>query len=193
MHYGFGGVVELGDKAGEWAGATIGSAKVIAAAEAFRKYNWIRGMPVMNSVGNLRGMVVSGRWAAVFHFAENSLKPVERVAVFASLAANLYGAKDEVDRIFSGNDDWTVKGARLSTQVSSICLRTALGGVPFGAHLIARSLGGYLQLADLAGLHQAGQWNRTLQRMDQSGQSMFDRATDGNNMYLYVNRNLVFR
>ena len=182
-------VVELAD----YTEAAIKSAKVISGAEAFRKYNWLRGVPLTNQAGNLRGMVVSARWATVFHFASNALKPVEKVARFASLAANLSKAKLEMDKIVSGDDNWMLKGARLSTQVSSVCLRTVFGDVPFAAHLISKSLGGYLQLADLAGIPKAGSWNTNLLRLDHSFQDTFHSVTDGDKMYLLVNKYLVFR
>ena len=173
--------------------ATIKSAKVISGAEAFRKYGWLRGMPLANSTGNLRGMVVSARWATVFHFASNAMKLVEKAAIFASLVRNLVEAKPEVDKIFSRDDNWMLKGAQLSTQVSSVCLRTAFGSLPFAEHLISKSLGGYLQLADLAGIPKAGSWNTNLLRLDHSFQDTFHSVTDGDKMYLLVNKYLVFR
>ncbi len=182
-------VVELTD----YTEAAVKSAKLISGSEAFRKYDWLRKMPIANSAGNLRGMVVSARWATVFHFASDALKPIEKVAIFASLVSNLVEAKTEVDKILSGNDDWMIKGARLSTQVSSVCLRTAFGGVPFAGHLISKSLGGYLQLADRAGIQKAGSWNKKLMRFDHSIQDTFHKATEGENMYLLVNKYLVVR
>ena len=183
------GVVELID----YADATVKSAKFISTAEAFRKHDWLGRMPLANSSGNFRGMVVSAKWATVFHFTTKAIKPVEKVAGLASLAANLSKAKSEMDRIVTGNDDWMVKGARLSTQVSSVCLRTAFGSVPFAAHLISKSLGGYLQLADLAGIPKAGSLNTNLVELNHSIQDTFHSVTDGDKMYLLVNKYLVYR
>ena len=185
--------VEIADQALDSTGGALKTFRVIAGSEAFRKYDWIRNVRGLNSAGNFRGMVVSSRWGTAFHFAEESLKVVEKVAVFAALAANIYKARDEIHGILNSNADWATKSSQLSTQVSSVCLRTVFGVVPAGAHVIAKSIGGYLQLADLAGLHQASRWNKALQSLDASGQATFDRVTDGNNIYLFVNKYLVIR
>ncbi len=193
MNKQFHAAVEVADKATDGAQQALHAAKTIAGSEAYRKYNWIHSAPVRNAAGNFRGMVISSRWKAVFHFAEDALKPVERVALFASLAVNIAKSKDEVDQILASQDNWAFKGARLSAQVSSVCLRTSLGVVPAGAHLLALSLGGYLRLADMAGLHRAATWNRALQSLDTDLDTTFDTVTDGNNIYLSVNKIVLTR
>jgi hypothetical protein len=186
-------IVEISDAVSGWTDRGFKTAKAIAASEAFRKYSWIKKLPIMNSEGNFRGMVVSSRWATTFHFTEGVLKPLEKVAVFAALAANLVRAADETDRILASSDSWGLKGSRLSTQVTSVCVRTAFGAIPAGAHVLAISLGGYLQLADLAGLHQANPWNKAVRSLDAYASTTFDTVTDGNNIYLKVNKYLAMR
>ena len=183
------GIVELTD----YADATVKSAKVISGAEAFRKYNWLRGMPLANSSGNFRGMVVSARWATVFHFTSNAVKPVETVAGLASFAANLSRAKSEMDNIASGDDNWMVKGARLSTQVSSVCLRTTFDILWSTPALISKSLSGYLQFAELLGIPNVGSWNTNLLELNHSIQDTVHSVTDGDKMYLLVNKYLTYR
>lgn len=88
-HHDIHAVVEVSSKYLDRFDNSLKAARAISASEAFRKYNWIKNVPVRNVSGNLRGMVVSNRWAAVFHFTEDVLKPVEKLAVIAALAENI--------------------------------------------------------------------------------------------------------
>ena len=143
-------VVEIVDKAAGGTEGALKAGRVISGSEAFRKYDWIKNIRPANTVGNFRGMVISSRWAVMYNFAETSLKVVEKVAVFAALAANIYKAKNEFQKIIASSEDWGTKSSRLSTQVSSVSIRTLGGVIPAGTHIIAMSLGGYLGMADIA-------------------------------------------
>jgi hypothetical protein len=180
-------IVEVLEKATEAGAGWLKAIKVIAGSEAYRKYNWLLNRPGRNVAGNFRGMVVSGRWAAVFHFSEDLLKPVERFAVLGALVANILQAGPHIHAILSSPEEWPAKGARLAAEVSSISSRTALGFVPASAHIIAWSLGGYLEGADLAGLHDAQSWNHALHAVDTKVSATFETVTDGNNIYFVVN------
>jgi hypothetical protein len=185
--------VEIFEKGAGGAESVFKGARAVAASEAFRKFNWVENIPIRNSAGNFRGMVVNSRWATIFHYAEDALKPIEKVATLATLALNIVKAKDDWEKILSSKDNGATKGARLSTLVSSVCLRTLTSPVPAGAHVLAFSLGGYLQLADLAGLHHATQWNRNVQAGVRWLDGKVDAVTDGGNIYWVINRYLVIR
>jgi hypothetical protein len=192
-HHGAHATVEIVGKTMDGADNAVKVARAIAASEAFRKYDWVRNAPVRNLAGNFRGMVLSSRWAAAYHFAESGLEVVEKVAVVAAIAVNIANASEEIEGILRSKDSWDTKAARLSTQVSSISTRTLLGVIPAGTSMLAVSLGGYCQLADLAGLHKAAQWNEKLKSMAATVTTTFDKVTDGNTMYTFINNHLVIK
>jgi hypothetical protein len=185
--------VEIGNHYAEKTEGGLKVARAIAASEAFRKYSWIKNAPIRNVSGNLRGMVVSKRWAIVFHFAEDALKPVEKVALVAALAENIAKAHHETEAILNSKESWDLKAARLSTQVSSVMIRTVGGAIPAGAHMLATSLGGYCQIAGLAGSQRALNLGQKLQSLDASFSSMFEKVTDGENINIVINKYLVIK
>jgi hypothetical protein len=81
-------VVDIGHRISEEVETGARVARAVSASEAFRKYNWLRNVPLRNASGNFRGMVVGKRWATVFNFAEDALKPIEIIALLAGLAEN---------------------------------------------------------------------------------------------------------
>ena len=186
-------VVEVSEKYSETAEAGLKAARAIAATEAFRKYDWLKNVPVRNVSGNFRGMVVNKKWAGVFHFAEDALKPVEKLALITGLAANILKASRETEAILKSNDTWDSKASRLSTQVTSLVTRTLAGAIPAGAHMLALSLSGYCQMASLAGLHGAMNLDQKVKLADASLTSGFEKVTDGENMYVFINKHLVVR
>jgi len=180
--------VEIVDGASVAADVGLKVAKAVAAVEAVRKYNWIRRVPVLNSAGNLRGMVVDARWAAAFHFAEDCVDLAGKIGVLASLATSIAQASGEIEDILDSDDTYTHKGARLLDQVGSICIRTAGGGVLSGVDLTAQLAAVSLGLAGRAGLHQAPQWGRRITSLDARLDTWFNTVTDGNNIYLVVQK-----
>ena len=186
-------VVEIARMISEKVEAGAKIAKAVSASEAFRKYKWLRNVPKRNVSRNFRGMVVNKRWAVVFHFAEDALKPIERIALLAALAENIVKAHDQIDSILDSKDGWDIKAARLSTQVSSIAIRTVGGVVPAGAHVLATSLSGYCQIAGLTGLQGAAKVDLKLKSLDAFVTSSFEKVTDGENISIFINNHLVIR
>jgi hypothetical protein len=192
-HHGVHAIVEVGHKTVETVESGAKVARAISASEAFRKYDWLRNAPVRNSAGNFRGMVVNRKWATVFHFAEGALKPIEKIALLAALAENLAKAHHHIDVILKSKDGWDTKAARLSTEVSSIAIRTVGGIIPSGAHALAMSIGGYCQIAGLAGSQGALKMDARLKSLDASITSSFNKVTDGENISIFINSHLVIR
>jgi hypothetical protein len=186
-------VIEIINQLGEKAEGGLKTARAIAASEAFRKYNWIKNAPVHNVSGNLRGMVISKRWAVVFDFAESSLKVVEKVAILAALAQNIAAAHHNFDTVIQSSDRWDSKAARISTQVSSVMIRTVAGSIPAGAELLSTSISGYCQMAELAGVSGANTLDRNLRGLNARFKSQFDKVTDGDNVNLFIQKHLVIR
>jgi hypothetical protein len=182
-------IVETTDKVAGGLDTANSVARAISASEAFQKYNWLANQPVFNSVGDLRGMVVSARWRTAFNFASDTGDVLGRIALIAAFAGNIVKASKEIDTIVNSNASWSEKGARLSTQVSSVAIRTLLGAVPAGFEVVAFSLKGYCQLGSavsgqrfdprgcIANLNSATSYVNTT----------FNSVTDGNNIYQFIN------
>ena len=135
-------IVETSDKVAGGLDSANSVVQAISASEAFRKYNWLANQPALNSVGDLRGMVVSARWRTVFTYASDADDVLGRIALIAALAGNILKASKEIEAIVNSNASWSEKGARLSTQVSSVALRTVGGVAPAGFEVLAFSLQG---------------------------------------------------
>lgn len=179
--------VELNDGLSD-AGHVLDAVKALSAPLAFRKFSLINMAPIPNAAGDFRGIVANSKFAAVFHFADRVGGPLDNALVVASLAINLANASGEINGILQSNEPWNLKGAQMLTQVSSVCLRTVLGGVPQGAHLLALGLRAYLQAGNMRAVPGAAQLNNNIASLDASFSGWFNTATDGNNMYMTITK-----
>jgi len=191
-------VVEIVEKTDNFVGkaSNVNDAlNAISASEAFRKYDLLTQSPVLNSAGNLRGMVVSGRWRTVFQVTGEVGDVLGKVAVVAALAANIVHSWNEIDSIMNSSDSWDVKGAKLSSQVSSVAMRTVAGVVPAGFGVLAYSMQGYCQIGGLAtgGRFQPQACISRLQAANAAVNTTFNKFTDGNNIYSFLNVNITPR
>jgi len=167
----------------------VTSVKVISAAEAFRSYNWLAGTPVLNSVGTLTGRVVSARWNTVFQVSSKVGKYTSDAALIASLAVNIAQSSSRIDAIMNSNDSWDVKGAKLSTQVSSICIKTLTGVVPAGADLVTAVLTRSFQLtgAIINDPRGSQQVIGGVKKVDAVVNTVYNKVTDGDSIYSFLN------
>lgn len=166
--------------------------KVIAGSEAFRKYNVLTDKAALNAAGDLRGMVLSSRWRTVFDVSSKVGSALGNILTIATLAENIYQARGRIDAIMHSKDPASVKGSKLSLEISSLCLRTAGSGVTGGAHMLARSVQGYLMMAGLVVGQQSVQGAiDAISAADVKFNADFDAITDPNNMYIYINAHLV--
>lgn len=187
-------LVDRADRGGNYVSSGSNALRAISASEAFRKYNWLSKLPVTNASGNFRGMVVSARWRTVYQVTSDVGDVLDKVTLFVGLATNIVQSAPQIEAIAGSNDSWEIKGAKISTQVSSIALRTVGGGIPFGVHLFALSLEGYCRIAGLITGPSWGAPNqalRKLQMVDGFVQTKFNAVTDGNNIYTFVNTHLT--
>ncbi len=130
--------------------ARIG-ARIVAGAQAFRKYDALSNAIGLNQVGNLRGMVVSQRWRTIFNVVEKSDRSLTRLGAVAALVAGLIEAAPEIELTLESRDSALVKGLKITTLAGTISERMLLGVLPFGTHLIYKSLEGWLMLGGLMG------------------------------------------
>ena len=125
------------------------SATVISGSEAFRKYDWLRRVPGLNKNDNLRGMVVSRKWRAVFEPVSRGAKVIGNVATVASFAAYLGEQYDRIDQIMNSSEDPALKALRLADISGTAAERTLAGMVTGVVSTVLLSMQGYCRIAGL--------------------------------------------
>ena len=186
-------IVDTGGKVVEKAESAGKVAKVITASEAFRKYDWLKGVPVTNASGNLRGMVLNARWRGAYSITLKYGAQLEKyhLGSFASVAVGIADSSEEIGEILNSKDPWDIKGAKLSTQATAIAMNVLTGVVTAPTHAVFMSLQGYCNIIDLAKGNQIGTCGRTLKAIDVSIQSAAKQVSDGNNIYIFVNTTIT--
>lgn len=167
-------------------------AKGISAYQAFRDYNWLKGVPATNVAGDLRGMVVSAKWNAAFQFTVKAGDVLGKVSAFATLAVGVAESYGEIDAIVRSNDPWNIKSAQLSTQITGIAMKYLTGIVTAPTHAVLMSMPvqAICSQIDQSRGNRVGntggcQW--TLKALDTVIQSAAHQVSDGNDIYLFVN------
>lgn len=168
-------------------------AKIIAASHAFRKYNWLKNVPVTNIAGDLRGMVVSANWRVAYNYTVKYGKVLEHyhIGSIASVAVGIAESYEQIDEIVRSNESWSVKGAKLSTQATAVAMNVLTGIVTGPAHAVLMSMQGYCNIADLVKGKPIGTYGQTLKALDVSIESAAKQVTDGKNIYLFVNTTIT--
>lgn len=156
-------------------------AKVISGSEAFRKFDGLSQTAGLNAAGNLRGMVVSGRWSTVFRHLSTFEEASKNLGYYAAIAAGIAESAPQISAVAKSSDSVAVKGMRMSVIASTISQRVLLGSIPFGVHLIYTSLEGYFGLAGLMGATQtSAKGIEVLKSADTLVQTTFKTITDAN-------------
>jgi hypothetical protein len=168
-------IIDLAEDVHQFAEASVRLTKQFAKSAAIRAFRYVATdgeklpVPVLNHAGNLRGMVVSKRARAIYNItfkSANTLAKYERALLFASIAIEL--AKDSPK--FSAVHHSTMSDAQAARMYVAITdaaiLRGLTGIVPLGAEVIAKSLEGYCDLAELAGVRSASSLKRKIRSID---------------------------
>jgi len=100
-----------------------GTLQQISAAEAFRRYSWLKDAPVVNAAGDYRGMVISAEWRTVYVYSSSIEDKAGNVAILLSIAEELVSSRQQISSIINSSDDRYTKAAKLSAQVSGIASR----------------------------------------------------------------------
>ena len=152
----------------------------VAASEAFRSYNWLAGAPVLNSVGNLSGMVVSKAMRTVYVVSQSA-------GEYLSLASMVFEVSREMSRmqnVWKSDMDINEKGPLLLMLGSAAILRSVTSVVPTTIHLAAKSLEGYCYAASLAsGSAKPLLLANALDRGDVELNRIYQQQWDGENWY----------
>ena len=171
--------------------------KVVAGSEAFRKYNWLAGVPVLNSAGNLRGMVVNPRMRAIYTMSVNfgeKLAKADQALGLASIFIEIAKDYPRLQQAFDSDAPLNDKGPLMLSLASMAILRAVTGVVPAGAHLLAKSLEGYCDLAFVltGGSNTAPlTWAEGLQSLDSQITAAHRQIFDGQNYYNFIMHHLV--
>jgi hypothetical protein len=193
-------VVEITDRASnvhdvtEWANKGI---RIISGSEAFRSYDWLKGVPKVNSVGNLRGMVINQNPRIVWNFSSNMGQKLEKSGAILRYAGILVELGKQFNRAVetaSSSEPWDVKSSKLSLMFSMAVFRAVTGGVPLGAHLIALSLEGYLGIADIVSggrFKQLPKQTENLRALDSTVTSTYNQIYSDEYAYHFINTYLV--
>lgn len=98
----------------------------ISASEAFRKFDWLNDVPISNASGNLRGMVIDANWRTVHIVSskfQKGMDALEAIGILQDVATESLNSYHSMVNIFSSRNDGLTKAAKISTQVSGICIR----------------------------------------------------------------------
>ncbi len=127
--------------------------QMMAGGRAFRIYHPLTNVVGLNSAANpnLRGMVRSAKWRAVFQHTSEVGEYMENIGYLSAIAAEVAHSAPRIEKIMGSSDPVVLKGMRLSGLASTIAQRALMGVVPAGAHLIYRSLQGWCMLFGLVG------------------------------------------
>lgn len=118
--------VEILDQSNEVTGQIARTVNLLSAAEAFRKYNWLDRVPVLNQSGNLRGMVLNSALRTVYQVTDRigtASNYAGNVFTVISIAEESIKSWDDIKGIVESRDDTATKSAKLATQVFGICSR----------------------------------------------------------------------
>jgi len=180
-------IIEIIHVSDSLAGSVEGAGKVlklVSAAEAFRRYDWLRGVPFTNISGNLRGMVISAKWKAIFETTSDTLETIGKITLIAGFAANIADQAGSIGSIIHSDEPAYMKGLRLTTIAGTAAERTLLSPVSAGSSLLSKSLQGYCMMAGLPG-GRAQTFSTAcvsnLQKANNIVQSKFKLVTDTNN------------
>ena len=155
----------------------------IAASQAFRDYNWILDKPVLNSVGNLRGMVIDADFKTVWSVSADVGDALGLAGIVIEMAKETHRMKN----IYSSrNLTVNEKGPLLLFIGSAAILRGVTSVVPGAVHLASLSAQGYLGLAGvISGSDKPSNLANTIKSGDAWVAKTFSSQWDGANWYTF--------
>lgn len=119
--------------------------KPISASEAFRKYSWLTGSPVLNKSGNLRGMVINARMRTVYNISSTAGDKLALLSMLIEVGKEM----SRIRKVYDTDMDGGEKAARILLLGSAGILRAVTSVVPTAFHLGSMVVQGYAQLISL--------------------------------------------
>ena len=125
----------------------------------------------LNASGNLRGMVLSKRYRAIYHVSSNIAEKFEKydsALAMAGIVIEIGKEAGKIHHIFKSKISTGEKWRQGDLIVSTAILRAVTGVVPDVAHVIAKSLEGYCEIPGLVPRWkaQSDRWVGTIRAAD---------------------------
>ena len=144
---------------------------------------------VLNSAGNLRGMVISKFFRSVWTISTKASDGLGLVQILLEFTNEL----SRMQQVWTADTPVSEKGPRLLFMGSAAILRGVTSVVPGTVHLAALSAEGYLDVAGaVTGRSAPLQAAAKLQSVDQWVDSTFRSQWDGENWYTFASQHLAF-
>ena len=124
--------------------------KLITATQAFRKYDWLRKIPVKNFKGNLRGMVISGKWRTVYEVTSDMKEIAGNIVLLTAFAGSLLEERRRIEKIWNSQDDGFLKGLQFAAIAGTAAERALSGAVTGITSLLFLSLQGYGMMGEFS-------------------------------------------
>lgn len=157
--------------------------KPMSTSEAFRKYSWLRGAPVLNKSGNLRGMVINSRMRTVYSVSDKAGNYLAVVAALMEIGKEM----SRLEMIYKSDADRIEKASRMLMIGSAAILRSVTSIVPTAFHFAMMSAQGYAQIFSLATGSRAGvRLGDQLVRLDREVKAIHQKQWDGENWYHFL-------
>jgi hypothetical protein len=154
--------------------------KPMSAAEAFRRFNWLKMEPVMNKSGNLRGMVINKNMRTVFQVSKNVGNKLAVVSALIEMGKEWSRAKT----VYNSTMDPIEKYARITNLFGAAILRSVTSVVPTAVELSALSLSGYSGLySELTGDPSGHAFGQKAKDFARNIRTIHSRQWDGENWY----------
>jgi hypothetical protein len=154
--------------------------KPISAAEAFRRFNWLKMEPVLNKSGNLRGMVINKNMRTVFQVSKNVGNSLAVVTALIEMGKEWSRAK----AVYKSDMDAIEKYARITNLFGAAILRSVTSVVPTAVELGALSLSGYTGLySELTGNPAGNAIGEKAKDFAKNIRTIHSRQWDGENWY----------
>ncbi len=127
--------------------------------------------PQLNASGTLRGMVISRRSRVIYNLSSNVAEKFEKYATalaVAGIVIEIGKDADKIHHLVKSNVSTGEKWRQADLLVSTAILRAVTGVVPDTAHIIAKSLEGYCQIAGVVsgGRAPSDKWIGGLRALD---------------------------
>jgi hypothetical protein len=173
--------------AADW---SVAGMKAYSGKVAFREYSLLIQLPLKNTAGNFRGMVVNKRARVIYDFTVDAGEVLEKagtVLFIAGVAIELSKRWGYVTKTINSSDDTSTKAQKLMLTGSTCILSGFASLAPTGTHLLAHAV------AKASGVvHSVKPMSNKLNAADANVQSWYKSLTDVDKQVHYINTHMTF-
>lgn len=167
------------------------TAKFYYGHQAFREYRWLKGLPVMNKAGNLRGMVLDKRARAIFTFTIETgekLEKLNKVLLLAQWLIEFAKIRHDIIATVNSSADPSAKLQRICVDVSLAIFRPLVSTVPAATHAVAVIL-----LKGAHRFHLPAALEAKIRSDDMLVDSVYKKITNSDDVIHYINTTVTER